>query len=120
MKRSDAVEQHLKVCEDLLALTLEENRVLREERQVPSAKILTQKEELLHRLNASIESLKLADKSSGGGPLLAIARERSMQILRLDRENEQLLLRHSLSAPRPVVAQSIAAAAQLYSSRLQP
>jgi len=118
MKRSEAVDQHLEICEELLALALEENRILREEKKLPGAGMLTRKEELLLRLNSSVAALKMADRDSKGGPRLALARERSMQILRLDRENEQLLLRHSLGAPRPVVAQSLAAAAQLYASRL--
>jgi hypothetical protein len=117
MKRSEAVDKHLEICEELLALALEENRILREEKKLPGAKILTRKEELLLRLTASVEALKASEKGTKGGPGLALARERSMQILRLDRENEQLLLRHSLGAPRPVVAQSLAAAAQLYASR---
>lgn len=117
MKRSEAVDKHLEICEELLALALEENRILREEKKLPDAKILTRKEELLLRLTASVEALKASEKGTKGGPGLALARERSMQILRLDRENEQLLLRHSLGAPRPVVAQSLAAAAQLYASR---
>jgi hypothetical protein len=118
MKRSEAVDHHLEICEELLALALEENRILREERKLPGAGILTRKEELLLRLNSSVAALKEANGDSKGGPRLALARERSLQILRLDRENEQLLLRHSLGAPRPVVAQSLAAAAQLYASRL--
>jgi hypothetical protein len=77
----------------------------------------TRKEGLLQRLNESVAALKAADKAAGGGPRLALARERSMQILRLDRENEQLLLRHSLGTRRPLVAQSLSAAAQLYATR---
>jgi hypothetical protein len=117
-KRSEAVEQHLKVCDELLQLVREENRILREEKRLPGSSIVSRKEELLLKLGASVEELKGADKASGGGPLLAVARERSLQILRMDRENEQLLLRHSLSSPRPAVAHSLSAAAQLYAARL--
>ena len=117
MKRIEAVEIHLKICEELHALVLEENRILREEQRLPGAEMSTRKEGLLQRLNESVAALKSADKAAGGGPRLALARERSMQILRLDRENEQLLLRHSLGTRRPVVAQSLSAAAQLYATR---
>ena len=95
MKRIEAVDTHLKICEELHALVMEENRILREEQRLPGAEISTRKEGLLQRLNESVAALKTADKATGGGPRLALARERSMQILRLDRENEQLLLRHS-------------------------
>ena len=120
MKRTEAVETHLKICEALHALVLEENRILREEQRLPGAEISTRKEGLLQQLNESVASLKTADKDEGGGPRLLLARERSMQILRLDRENEQLLLRHSLGTrrPSPVVAQSLSSAAQLYATRL--
>jgi len=117
MKRNEAVDRHLQICEELHALVIEENRILREEQRLPGAEISTRKEGLLQRLNASVAALKSADKTTGGGPRLALARERSMQILRLDRENEQLLLRHSLGTRRPVVAQSLSAAAQLYATR---
>jgi len=118
MKRIDAVQAHLKICDQLHALVLEENRILREEQRVPGAETSTRKEGLLQQLNLSVAALKSADQNSRGGPQLASARERSMQILRLDRENEQLLLRHSLGSRRPVVAESLSAAAQLYASRL--
>ena len=117
MKRNEAVDRHLQICEELHALVMEENRILREEQRLPGAEISTRKEGLLQRLNASVAALKSADKTTGGGPRLALARERSMQILRLDRENEQLLLRHSLGTRRPGAAQSLSAAAQLYATR---
>ena len=117
MKRTEAVDSHLKICEELHALVMEENRILREEQRLPGAEISTRKEGLLQRLNDSVAALKTADKATGGGPRLALARERSMQILRLDRENEQLLLRHSLGTRRPVVVQSLSSAAQLYATR---
>ena len=117
MKRIEAVDIHLKICEELHALVMEENRILREEQRLPGAEMSTRKEGLLQRLNESVAALKSVDKAAGGGPRLALARERSMQILRLDRENEQLLLRHSLGARRPVVAHSLSAAAQLYATR---
>jgi hypothetical protein len=119
MKRSEAVENHLKVCEQLHALVLEENRILRDEQRLPGPETSTRKEGLLRQLEGSVAALKTADTDAGGGPWLAVACERSMQILRLDRENEQLLLRHSLGATRrPAVAQSLSAAAQLYAARL--
>ena len=56
-KRSEAVEQHLKVCDELLQLVREENRILREEKRLPGSSIVSRKEELLLKLGASVEEL---------------------------------------------------------------
>ena len=41
MKRIEAVEIHLKICEELHALAMEENRILREEQRLPGAEMST-------------------------------------------------------------------------------
>ena len=74
MKRIEAVEIHLKICEELHALVMEENRILREEQRLPGAEISTRKEGLLQRLNESVAALKAADKAAGGGPRRGKAR----------------------------------------------
>lgn len=118
MKRSVAVENHLKICDELYALILEENRILRQDHCLPGQAFSTRKEGLLLRLNESVAGLQTAERDAGAGPSLAKAKDRSMQIIRLDRENEQLLLRYSLGPRRPVITPSLAAAAQMYAARL--
>ena len=41
MKRTEAVDSHLKICEELHALVMEENRILRDEQRLPGAEIST-------------------------------------------------------------------------------
>lgn len=119
MNLAETLQQHQQLCDELYQLAVEENRFLKQNQRVPDASLLERKRALLARLDSSLAAIKSLQtsqpgESSGGvrtklgDPTKAAvekARARIMQILHLDRENEQLLLRFSLaSGPRPPVA----------------
>lgn len=101
MSLADALARHLALCDELHQLCLEENRVLRQERRPPDAAWRERKQALSARLDQSLAELRERAPGEKGGELLERARQRSLQILHLDRENEQLLLRCSLAPKRP-------------------
>ena len=103
MTAPEALQQHQAICDELYALALEENRFLQQQRRTPEAPLLERKKSLLGRLEEALAALRSAEP---GGPrgaefraALDKARSRILQILQLDRENEQLLTRYSLSGP---------------------
>lgn len=118
MTIADALSQHLALCEDIYQHALEENRFIQRERRPPDELLRERKLALSARLDGSLASLREAARLPGarGGELLERARARSLQILHLDRENEQLLLRCSLAPARPAVAKPPIRAAQVYAS----
>jgi hypothetical protein len=101
----EALLQHHKLCDEIHALALEENQFLREHQRTPGRELLDRKRGLLQRLNESLAALRAAPREQPPRPALRQALERAgarvLQIMQLDRENEQLLLRHSLAGPRP-------------------
>ncbi len=114
---SDAIRDHQQLCDDIHQCVLEENRFLRQHQRAPDAGFLTRKRQLLERLDVSLSGLRNIPAGSVRDPelrdLLEKTRTRILQILQLDKENEQLLLRVSLntghtaaraSAPAPSVA----------------
>jgi len=103
MSLPDTLAQHLALCDELYQLCLEENRILKQQRHAPDAAWRERKQALATRLDASLAALRARphDSHERGGEVLERARQRSLQILHLDRENEQLLLRCSLAPARP-------------------
>ncbi|MFA5262935.1 MAG: hypothetical protein WC378_03855 [Opitutaceae bacterium] len=113
MTPAETLQQHQLLCDEIHQLALEENRFLKQNQRVPDAPLLDRKRALLARLEASLAALKATNISlnaeSGGNATAGLDRElvekvrsRVMQILHLDRENEQLLFRFSLgSGPKP-------------------
>lgn len=101
----EALQQHQQLCDDLHALTIEENRHLQQFHQAPGEPLLQRKRELLAKLDETLAALRAASPSHEQGPALRSAlektRARILQILQLDKENEQLLLRVSLAGNRP-------------------
>jgi hypothetical protein len=118
MNLEQVLQQHLTHCDELYQLALEENRFLRKEQRPPDEAWRERKRAAAARLDETLQQLRTLERHPGfkGGPVLEQARARSMQILLLDRENEQLLLRcslgaptrpaPSLAAPRPTVART--------------
>lgn len=104
MTHPDPLENHRKLCDELYQLALEENRFLKEQGRPPAAEMIDRKRALLARLDESLSALRTVPRDQVASPEAHTAAEqakaRIMQFLHLDRENEQLLLRHSL-APRP-------------------
>jgi hypothetical protein len=113
MTPADTLHQHQQLCDEIYQLALEENRFLKQNQRIPDAPFRERKQALLARLEISLAALKTMNVSlSIEGPLdsgleksaVEKARARVMQILHLDRENEQLLFRYSLgNGPKPTI-----------------
>ena len=105
MTLTEALQQHQQLCNELYQLALEENQFLKAQQRAPNQPLLERKTALLERLTASLAALRAAPPEAPGAPArreaIEKSRERILQILHLDRENEQLLLRYSLGKPRP-------------------
>lgn len=103
----EALRQHRQLCDELHQCALEENRFLRQQQRPLSAELVQRKGELLKRLDASLADLRTIPAGRLREPeareALEHTRGRILQILQLDKENEQLLLRFSLSGPKPAV-----------------
>ncbi|ATC64066.1 hypothetical protein CMV30_08935 [Nibricoccus aquaticus] len=114
MTPTEALRHHQNLCDELHQLALEENRFLKQNQRVPDAPLLEKKRALLARLDESLSAIKAGNAAaSSGSParpdpdrseIIEKSRAKLLQILHLDRENEQLLLRYSLGArpARPV------------------
>jgi hypothetical protein len=101
MTPTEALQNHLSLCDELHALALEENRFLKQNQRVPDPGLLDRKRALLSRLDASVDALKAVAGQKQDKTTLERAKARILQILHLDRENEQLLLRYSLGVRSP-------------------
>jgi hypothetical protein len=101
MTTLETLQKHLQVCDELYQLALEENRHLKEQRRPAEATLLDRKRALLEQLDKTLTSLRSSNATGEAGretrPLVEKLRGRILQILQLDKENEQLLLRASLS-----------------------
>ena len=97
----EALQQHTQICDELYALALEENRFLQQHRRAAPPELLERKRALLARLDAALAALRAPPSGDHRGPEMRSAldktRSRILQILQLDRENEQLLMRFSLA-----------------------
>jgi hypothetical protein len=101
MKPLEALQQHTQICDELYTLALEENRFLQQHRRTPEATLLDRKRALLARLDDTLSALRTAPRSGAREPAFKQAldktRSRILQILQLDKENEELLTRFSMS-----------------------
>jgi hypothetical protein len=101
MNTKEAIQQHRQICDELYELALEENRFLQENKRPPDAALLDRKRAALGRLDAAIAALRASPSRDARDPAKRAALEKTqtriMQILQVDRENEQLLTRYSLS-----------------------
>lgn len=103
MTPAEALQNHRQICDELYQLALEENRYMQEHRRPPEASLVERKKALSVKLDSALAALREAPSGSARGTemkqALDKARERVMQIMQLDRENEQLLTRFSLANP---------------------
>jgi hypothetical protein len=108
MTQSEKLLEHNRICDELHQCALEENRFLRQHQRVPGPEFLSRKATLLERLDRSLTALREVPAASVRDPdaraQLENTRARILQVLQLDKENEQLLLRCSLAANRPAAA----------------
>lgn len=105
MNQLTTLQQHHALCDEIHAAVLNENRFLRQHQRAPDAALTERKRALLAKLDESLNALREVPAASARDPeargQLEKTRARILQILQLDQENEQLLLRCSLSAGRP-------------------
>jgi len=110
---TEVVDKHLTLCEDILGILNEENRMLRREPPKVEDSLLEEKRALLPQLDESLAALKALheanpDLHSTVKEKLKSAEKKIMRILLLDRENEQLLLKSLLpKVGKPTVKPSM-------------
>lgn len=119
---STPLEDHQRLCDEIHRCVLDENRFLRQHQRSPDPELLERKRGLLTRLDISLAALREVPAAVVRDPetraQLEAARGRILQILQLDKENEQLLLRCSLSRPameKPAPSASAAMLQKIYS-----
>jgi hypothetical protein len=101
----ETLQQHHLLCDEIYQCALAENRFLRQHQRPLDAATVEHKRTLLARLDVSLAALRTlpagGKRDAATRAQLENTRARILQILELDKENEQLLLRFSLSGPRP-------------------
>ena len=111
MNPPDPILLHHQLCDEIHACVFEENRFLCQHQRAPDPALFERKRLLLSRLDESLASLRAipaaSARSADARAQLEKTRSRILQILQLDKENEELLLRYSLSTPRPMSATPI-------------
>lgn len=101
----ETIQSHAALCEEVYDFFLEENRMLRADRPVRDG-ILERKRFLLNALEGSLERMRATAKANGvvKSSALRSAAAKAQRILLkamlLDKENEQLLLKHALSSSK--------------------
>jgi len=117
---TDVVNRHLKLCDDILGVLSEENRMLRRQPAVIEDELLNQKRDLLPQLDESLAALKALHEESpellpAVKEKLKSAQNKIMRILLLDRENEQLLLKSLMpKVQRPGLKRSMESIKGIY------
>lgn len=105
MNQLETIQEHQKLCDEIHQCVLDENRFLRQQQRAPDAALLERKRTLLGKLDTTLAALRAVPAASARDPQtrdqLEKTRARILQILQLDKENEQLLLRCSLATARP-------------------
>jgi hypothetical protein len=108
MTQLETIQEHHRLCDEIHQCVLDENRFLRQQQRAPDATLLERKKSLLSRLDDTLTALRAIPAASAREPevreQLEKTRARILQILQLDKENEQLLLRCSLNSARPAGA----------------
>ncbi len=111
------LKEHIRLCEDLHELFIEEGRIMRSTGSPPDDAFLEKKQKFLPILDQGLELLKRINEDPasfprGVGSLVEEARSQLMKLMMLDRENERLLLKTSLP-PKMKQAYSQVAAGQV-------
>jgi hypothetical protein len=105
MTQLETLLQHQKVCDDLYQCVLDQNRHLRQHMTAPDESQLALKRALLGKLDEALDAMRGLPADTARDPEVANqiekGRARILQILQLERENEQLLLRCSTPGSRP-------------------
>lgn len=127
MTQLETVQQHHQLCDEIHQCILEENRFLRQHSRAPDAALIERKRALLEKLDVMLAALRAVPAASARDESTRVqlekTRSRILQILQLDKENEQLLLRCSLATARastaagstPAITPSAALLQKIYS-----
>lgn len=120
MSPSDTLQLHQQLCDEVYQCVLDENRSLRLDPKAPYPELLAKKKGLLARLDQNLKLLRdlpaVSARDSAALAQLEKARSRILQILQLDKENEQLMLRSTAAGPAtPATATSSALLKRIYS-----
>jgi hypothetical protein len=101
MTPQETLSHHHQICSELHTLALDENRHLRLNQCAPDEEHTARKRELLAKLEESVTALQglPPERDPALKEIIEKARDRTLQIMELNRENEQLLLRSSLKPP---------------------
>jgi len=117
MTQFEIIQEHHRLCDEIHQRVLEENHFLRQHQRAPDRAQVERKQSLLEKLDFSLAALRSLPAASARDPetreQLEKTRARILQILQLDKENEQLLLRCSLAGGRPSTAAAPAASVSM-------
>ncbi|RFC44199.1 MAG: hypothetical protein DVB28_001135 [Verrucomicrobia bacterium] len=100
----DLIWSHGTLCEEIYSLLLEENRILRGSGELEKSGVLDKKRMLLNALDNSLQQMRQAARATAVAktPVLKTVATKAQRVLLkamlLDKENEQLLLKHALSS----------------------
>lgn len=100
----DLIWSHSVLCEDVYNLLLDENRVLRGDGGLVESGVLERKKSLLSGLEESLERMRQVvrggkvPRSAALKKVSSKAQQVLLKAMLLDKENEQLLLKHALSS----------------------
>jgi hypothetical protein len=101
MTQQETLQLHQQLCDEVYQCVIDENRFLRLNPNVHNPELLERKKGLLGRLDQNLEVLRtlpaVSSRDSTALAQLDKARSRILQILQLDKENEQLMLRPAKS-----------------------
>ena len=110
MTQLETIRQHHRLCDEIHQCVLDENRFLRNHQRPLEPEALKRKRAMLERLDESLSALRALPAASARDPEtrseLETTRARILQILQLDKENEHLLVRCSLSNGHSTPAQT--------------
>lgn len=100
----DLIWSHSTLCEEVYNLLLDENRILRGSGELEGSGLLDKKRMLLNALDNSLQQMRQAARAAvvvKTPALRSVATKAQRVLLKamlLDKENEQLLLKHALSS----------------------
>jgi hypothetical protein len=100
----DLIWSHSTLCEEVYNLLLDENRILRGSGELEGSGLLDKKRMLLNALDNSLQQMRQAARAATvvKTPALRSVATKAQRVLLkamlLDKENEQLLLKHALSS----------------------
>lgn len=106
---NQTLESHIDLCEQVYTFVLEENRLFKQTGKAPDETFLERKRAFLGQLDESIQRIRQAAaihtaRTPQHRALIDKAQQTVLKTLLLDRENEQLLLKATLTGSRPTQA----------------